>query len=183
MYRAADPFARATSIQIASPDLCDVPNLVREYFKRSSAKARPRIFLCCVTGRELAVAVDKADKSGENQAQGYANAFVLTMCGHCQRQTAPGWMDVGNADNSNALPSNLRIHLDEGMIRDWQVFRSVAEYCNEQITATTQIINRDKVVRELQGVNAQIYSAVVTTAPDEKTGRLQVTSSLDVDFL
>lgn len=92
-------------------------------------------------------------------------------------------MDVGEGDDSNDLPSNLRIHLDEKMVRDWQVFRSVAEYCDEEINATTQVVSRAQVIKELQGVNAQIHSAVVAKAPDAKTGKLQVTPSLDVDFL
>lgn len=92
-------------------------------------------------------------------------------------------MDLEGADGSNDLPSNLRVHLDGSMVRDWRVFRSVAEYCNGQITATTQIISRKRILSELRGLNAQMYSARIATTSDEREGSLQVMPSLDIDFL
>lgn len=127
---------------------------------------------------------DGAKERVANLEQAYTNVFIPTICGKCQKRTAPPLVSIGGFDNENNLPHNLRIKLDDGFVRDWRIFKLVVDYCKDDIRlVASQILDRKRIMKELGDYTAQIRSVRIVATPDVEGEMLETLPFFDIGFL
>lgn len=174
---------QTTSFEM-SFETMDIWTLIRELFRTGKQVRRPRFFLCCIAGKEIAVVTNEAKERATASTPAFTNVFVPTICGRCQKETAPLLTSIESFDNENDLPQNLRIKLDEDFIRGWRIFKLALGYCENDIRVIAkQIVDRKKLMKELGGYTAQIRSVKIVETPDGEGEMLETQGFLDIGFL
>jgi len=62
---------RSMSLHIAFFEKVDIWTLIRELFHKDSKARRPRLFLCCIIGKEIALVTDEAKERVAKSEQVY----------------------------------------------------------------------------------------------------------------
>lgn len=162
----------------------DIWTAIRKLFEDDSQTCRPRLFLCCITGKEMVVVTDGAKERVTKSEEAYINVFVPTICGRCQKRAALPPASLDDIDNENDIPQSVRIKLDDGWIRDWRMFKLAVDFCKEDITfVAKQIVDRKRIMKQLSDHSAQICSTRVIVRPHGEGEMLETVSSFDIGFL
>ena len=161
------------------------PNRKNSYHWDSKPiRPRLRVFLCCVTGEEIAVLVAGSSKGTGTQSDAYFNIFVPTVCGSCQKRTAPQWMTLSTEEDlSNDLPPGLRVELSRLLLKGWKTLQSVENYCKMELRIVSRITHREIIVKELQKYESQMHSATLADEQDGETETIQLLPYFDLGFL
>ncbi|KAF4546946.1 Hypothetical protein D9617_90g064660 [Elsinoe fawcettii] len=167
------------------PTELDIPALFKKRFEDESL-FRTRIYFGCVTGEEIAVAVDAHRKCDVDKAELYSNLFVPTVCGRCRRrQAARASTNVLLVEPSveDVFTDELDVEISNTVYEGWAVLRAVQDRCDGHLETFARLVDHRIIEREIKRYSVQLHSAELTPQSETVRRHLRYLPFFDPQFL